>query len=105
MGREDAPAGGRGGAKIPLTVVTLRKMMENSIYAKIVGEESLCIARAEAARRGAHLRGWKRRREEIVIPMKFRLEEGEKDMTRELCVRPEEVGTLQELYNRIIPVW
>lgn len=79
-------------AKIPLSVVTLRKMMENGIYEEIVGEESLSLARMEAERRGAHLKGRKRRRKKIIIPTHFRLAEGG-------C------GTAQELYDRIIPVW
>ena len=79
-------------AKIPLSVVTLRKMVENGIYEEIVGEESLSLARMEAARRGAHLKGRRRRKKEIVIPTRFRMAEGEGD-------------TLQELYARIIPVW
>lgn len=79
-------------AKIPVSVTALRKMMENDIYAGIVGAERLSLARMEAARRGAHLKGRKRRRKKIVIPTQFRLSEGER-------------GTAQEFYDRIVPVW
>ena len=75
------------GAGIPLSPPTLRGMMRNGLYAEIVGEETLRLARAEIARRTTRVKGWAGRKEQIVIPTRFRLVEGE------------------EMYRRVIPVW
>ena len=74
---------------IPLSPPTLRGMMKNGLYAEIVGEEKLALARAEAARRNTRPNGWAGRKERIVIPTRFTKAEGEGE----------------EIYRRVVPVW
>ena len=66
--------------------------MRNDLYAEVVGAETLALARAEAARRNTRVKGWAGRKERIVIPTRFTNAEGE-------------MGTLAEMYRRVIPVW
>ena len=77
------------GAGIPLSPPALRDMMRNDLYAEIVGEETLALAREEIARRTTRVKGWSGRKERIVIPTRFRLAEGEGE----------------EMYRRVSPLW
>ena len=87
---KDAAAG------IPLSPPTLRGMMRNDLYAEIVGEETLALARAEAKRRTTHNSGWVRRKEQIVIPTRFTKTTAEETFTN---------AAAEEIYRRVVPVW